>query len=99
MFASLASDEGLPNPVPETPNLAVSHSRWAYKEGELFQSGSFTTPNVTSLCACHVLSRFSCIRLFATLFETVACQATLSMGFSGQRSGLPCPSPGDLPDM
>ena len=30
----------------------------------------------------------------------IACQAPLSMGFSRQeyRSGLPCPSPGDLPD-
>ena len=36
--------------------------------------------------------------LFATLW-TVACQASLSMGFSrqGYWSGLPCPSPGDLP--
>ena len=32
--------------------------------------------------------------------RTVACQAPLSMGFSKQEhwSGLPCPSPGDLPD-
>ena len=31
---------------------------------------------------------------------TVACQAPLSMGFSGQEywSGLPCPPPGDLLD-
>ena len=31
---------------------------------------------------------------------TVACQASLSMGFSRQEywSGLPCPTPGDLPD-
>ena len=31
---------------------------------------------------------------------TVACQAPPSMGFSGQNywSGLPFPSPGDLPD-
>ena len=31
---------------------------------------------------------------------TVACQAPLSMEFSRQEywSGLPCPSPGDLPD-
>ena len=36
MFASLASDEGLPNPVPETPNLAVSHSRWAYRKVNFF---------------------------------------------------------------
>ena len=46
-----------------------------------------------------ILSRFSCVWLFATLW-TVACQVPLSMGFSRQeyRSGLSCPSPGDLPD-
>ena len=40
-----------------------------------------------------------CVRLFVTLC-TVALQAPLSMGFSGQEcwSGLPCPPPGDLPD-
>ena len=39
------------------------------------------------------------VRLFATLW-TVAYQAPLSMGFSRQEywSGLPFPSPGDLPD-
>ena len=48
---------------------------------------------------CAVLSCFSCIPLFATPL-TVACQAPLSMGISGQEylSGLPCPPPGDLPD-
>ena len=46
-----------------------------------------------------VLSRFSHIQLFVTLW-TAACQAPLSMGFSRQEywSELPCPSPGDLPD-
>ena len=40
------------------------------------------------------------VRLFATIW-TVACQAPLSMGFSRQEywSGLPCPLPGDLPDL
>ena len=44
-----------------------------------------------------VLSHFSCVRLFVTLY-TVARQAPLSMGFSRQEywSGLPCPPPGDL---
>ena len=47
----------------------------------------------------RMLSHFSCVRLFATQL-TVACQAPLSMGFSRQEywSGLPCPSPWDLPD-
>ena len=41
----------------------------------------------------------SCIQLFATPW-IVACQAPLSMGFSGQEywNRLPFPSPGDLPD-
>ena len=45
-----------------------------------------------------MLSRFSCIQLFETLW-TVAPQVPLSLGFSGQEywSGLPCPSPGDFP--
>ena len=45
------------------------------------------------------LSSFSHVQLFAAPW-TVACQAPLSLGFSRQEywSGLPCPSPGDLPD-
>ena len=45
-----------------------------------------------------VLSHFRHVRLCMTLW-TVACQAPLSMGFSRQEywSGLPCPSPQDLP--
>ena len=46
-----------------------------------------------------MLSRFSCVQLFVTLW-TVALQAPLSMGFSRQEywSRLPSLSPGDLPD-
>ena len=42
--------------------------------------------------------RFSHVWLCASPW-TVACQAALSMGFSRQEywTGLPCPSPGDLP--
>ena len=45
-----------------------------------------------------MLSHFSHVWLFATLW-IVACQAPLFMGFFRQKywSGLPCPSPGDLP--
>ena len=56
------------------------------------------------VCTCvyvhaRVLSHFSCIQFCATLW-TVACQAPLSMGFSGQEdwSGLLCPPPGHLPN-
>ena len=45
------------------------------------------------------LSPFSHIRLFVSLW-TIACQASLTMGFSRKEfwNGLPCPSPGHLPD-
>ena len=45
-----------------------------------------------------VLSRFSCVQLFVTLW-TVARQAPLSMELSRQEywSRLPCPPPRDLP--
>ena len=47
----------------------------------------------------HFLISLSHVQLFVTLW-TVACQALLSMGFSRQEywSGLPRPSPGDLPN-
>ena len=66
-------------------------------------SGSLSPGNPYPIClqvqrAC-VLSHFSRVRLFATLW-TVACRTPLSMGFSRQEywSGLPCPPPGDLLD-
>ena len=59
--------------------------------------------NEYSLCSrvyshCAVLSRLSCVWLFVTS-RTVARQAPLSVGFSREEywSGLPFPSPGDLP--
>ena len=47
------------------------------------------------LCVCML----SCVRFFEAPW-TVACQAPLPMEFSRQEhwSGLPFPSPGDLPD-
>ena len=46
-----------------------------------------------------VLSHFSCVWQFATLW-TIDQQSPLSVGFSKEEywSGLPCPPPGDLPD-
>ena len=46
-----------------------------------------------------MLNCFSCVQLCVTLW-TAACQAPLSMGFSRQEywSGMPCSSPGHLPD-
>ena len=50
-------------------------------------------------CAC-VLSCFSGVQLFATLWTIGARQTPLTMGFSSQEywSGLSCPPPGHLPD-
>ena len=50
-------------------------------------------------CVCERKSRSVVSRLFAAP-QTVAHHAPLSMEFSRQEysSGLPCPSPGDLPD-
>ena len=57
-------------------------------------------PSINSLLlSVYVLSHFSHVWLIATPW-TVPHQAPLSMGFSRQenRSGSPCPLPGDLPD-
>ena len=56
-------------------------------------------PPATHMRACCMLSHFSCVWLFLTLW-TEDCQAPLSMGFSGQESwsGLAFPPPGHLPD-
>ena len=50
------------------------------------------------VCVC-VCAMLSCVRLFGTTW-TIACQAPLSMEFSRQEqwSGLPFPTPGDLPN-
>ena len=54
--------------------------------------------NYVSLCVC-VSAVLSHVRLFVTP-STIARQAPLSMGFSRKEywSGLPSPSPGDLPE-
>ena len=50
------------------------------------------------VCARARAQSFSQVRLFVIPW-TIACQALMSMGFSRQEcwSGLPFPSPGDLP--
>ena len=64
---------------------------WAWNKDTVLLSSIQWSEEVKSL---------SRVRLFATPW-TVACQAPLSMGFSRQEywSGLPFPSPGDLPDL
>ena len=59
-----------------------------------FSCGTFSVKVNSRGKHAHVLSRFSRVRLFATLWA-IACQAPLSMRFSRQEcwSGLPCPPP------
>jgi len=63
----------------------------------LFRSIIFVSFVCVCACVCAMLSH---VRLFATP-GTVAHQAPLSMGFPRQEywSGLPFPSPGNLPDL
>ena len=67
------------------PGVGGHHSQWSW-------------PLPTASLAC-MLSHFSCVRLCVTLW-TLARQVPLSMGLSRQEywSGLPFPSPWDLPN-
>ena len=71
---------------------------FSYKQHEA-STKSLDNLNSASTVGTFVLSLLSRVQLFATLWA-VAHQAPLSMGFSKQeyQSGLPFPSPGDLPD-
>ena len=79
--------------------LCNTVSSSVYKLGVLHTGGNCNSPRhphsapILSTHNTHVLSRFSHVQLFATLW-TVACQAPLSMEFSRQEywSRLPCPN-------
>ena len=87
----------------------IGYSPWGHKESDTteqlhFQFFTFCMYEleqwscvINSCCCCCSFPKLC--QLFATLL-TVACQAPLSMEFSSQKccSGLPFPSPGDLPD-
>ena len=62
-------------------------------------SVSQSSINFVSLSVCVCVLLLSCVQFFATLW-TVAHQGSLSMDFSREEywSGLPFPTPGDLPD-
>ena len=68
-------------------------------EGSAFKSLVFYLCSLPRISCGLEAKSLSHVRLFATGW-TVAYQASLSMGFSRQEywSGLPLPSPGDLPD-
>ena len=77
-------------------NMENSVSRETEAVSEVFELEDWEN----FLCnAFSVLSRSSCVQLFATPWM-VAHQAPLLMGFSRQEywSGLPFPTPGDLPN-
>ena len=58
----------------------VSCDSWGCKESDTTEQLNWTELKVVHVC---MLSCFSCVELFATLWAA-ACQAPLSMGFSGQ---------------
>ena len=64
-----------------------------------FDSSEISIINSALVAVELCCSSLSCVRLFATPW-TLAHQVSLSMGFARQEywSGLPFPSPGDLPD-
>ena len=75
---------------------------WSPKAANGIISLFSITQEYSAVCVCmcmYVLSRFSCVWLFATPW-TIACQAPLSVSFSRQEywSGWPCPPPGGLPN-
>ena len=82
-------------------NKTGLYSELVYWRGESILRAKFKLGLVEPLhdMCCAVLSHFSYVQLFATLWA-VAHQAPLSMGFSRQEywSGLPFLPPGDLPE-
>ena len=96
---------GLPCPPPE--DLSDPGIEPASHVSPALPGGFFTTEEaartgtalLNSLTKCESVTLSVVSDSFLTPL-TVACQAPLSMGFSRQEywSGLPFPSPGDLPD-
>ena len=78
------------------PNHSAMNLMFNSREENLLGFSTYTKISNTFLAL--VLSHFSHVRLFATLW-TLADRAPLFMGFSrqGYWSGLPCPPPGDPP--
>ena len=77
-------------------SFTKSQPTWICVQNQLQWNCSYQRLNFST---CAVPSCFSRVWLFA-LPGTVACQVPLCMGLSSQEycSGLPFPSPGDLPD-
>ena len=62
------------------------------------RGSAVTIPSCVYLCVCVLVAQL-CLTVCSPW--AVACQTSLSMGFSGQEywSGLPFPSPGDFPNL
>ena len=92
---SLGQEDPLEKEMATHPSILAWIIPWTEEPGGLQSKGSQRVRYdwTTSLHFSH----FSRVWLFVTLWA-VACQAPLSMWFPRQeyRSGLPCPSPGDL---
>ena len=96
--ASLSSSGALDLVAPHEQSSQVRDQTHAPYTGELTQPPDHQGVCLYTLTKVKVRS-LSRVRLFATSW-TVAHQASLSMGFSRHEywSGLPFPSPGDLPN-
>ena len=88
--------------IPPRGNCSIRSCRFSVSVGGQ-GSGSFCVdvlnqnlPETKHVCTCLVTQSCPTLRPLGA----VSLQAPLSMGFSRQEywSGLPCPSPGDLPD-
>ena len=89
--------KSVPGEYFSTLQITISAHRVKFFFAKLFSRKVFSVYTCQRWdCVCQSLS---CVRLFATP-RMVACQASLSMGLSRQEcwSGLPFPSPEDLPN-
>ena len=79
--------------------LGLSHYFLCDHEQVAFSLGAPVSPLLYPFDNVCVFSCFTCVQLFVALW-TVAHLAPLSVWFSRQeqRSGLPCPPPGELPN-
>ena len=96
--------------MPTELNAGLQHGIWTEQCSEAWEQipslsvtfqGETLSNLLNFLCLglLSMLSHFSHVRLSVTLW-TAACQAPMSTGFSRQESwsGMPRPSPGNLPD-
>ena len=86
------------NSVQVCSSFILQLSKWHLFITTLSKGAGIWWATANGACVC-VLSHFGCVWLFV-IPRTVAHKAPLSMGFSWQEywSGLPFPSPGDVPD-